>query len=230
MATASTAVFLVPELVEAILLELPPYSLLLVQRVNKTFRDLIDSSVEMQCKLFSQAPSPLTPHKATRNVINPFLARILQRKFEARSGITKPFWRAGRKTHLWVNLGCGYSEFEIPIDRWSSWRKMLVAYEPITFDLQWDRMNKSYIDFGYIRCKRFPAAKMYHVVNKIAKFIVTRPPLTADEIVQHDRYGDEYNDFMDGISDDGNPSDEGPQDQDPDGEDSNDKSAKSAST
>lgn len=248
MPTASTAVFLRPELVEAILLELLPRSLLLAQRVNKTFRKLIDNSVEMQCKLFFQAPSALTPHKDTRNVINPFLARIVQRKFEGTVSIPKANWAFGtnpirdssnkripqrlpdrtncwpKRTHLWVNVECEYSPFKVPVDEGSSWRKMLVAYEPITFELHWDSIDEEYIDFDYESCRPFYAAEMSDIVDKIARFIAARPPLstmTTLERYQHggcdneafkQTYDDEYSSdddaFDDEDSDDEEDSDE----------------------
>lgn len=84
------AVFAVPELLEAILFELPPRDLLLTQRLCKAFRDATQSSVRIQEKLFFKARTGFlvyddagnctaadgTPHDSKR-IINPFLERIM---------------------------------------------------------------------------------------------------------------------------------------------------------
>lgn len=69
-------VLAIPELLEAVLLELPPRDLLLSQRVNKTFRDVIDDSIYIQRKLFFKPCSSTVPDGTS--VRNPFLQRILR--------------------------------------------------------------------------------------------------------------------------------------------------------
>lgn len=52
---AASRVFAIPELLEKILLYLPERDLLLTQRVNKAFRNVADSSLHLQRKLFLRA-------------------------------------------------------------------------------------------------------------------------------------------------------------------------------
>lgn len=52
MSTAAAAVLSTPELLEAIILELPNTQVFLIQRVNKTFRDVIRGSPSLQKALF----------------------------------------------------------------------------------------------------------------------------------------------------------------------------------
>lgn len=72
-----------PELLEAILLELPPQSVLLSQRVNKTFKVVTDGSIKLQQHLFFKQRTPQSTDKIQ---VNPFLAPILQ-LYDLRGGI-----------------------------------------------------------------------------------------------------------------------------------------------
>jgi len=109
---------------------------------------------------------------------------------------------------------------------------MLVAYEPITFELHWDSIDVEYIDFDYESCRPFYAAEMSDIVDKIARFIAARPPLrtmTTLERYQHggcdneafkQTYDDEFSSdddaFDDEDSDDEDSDDEGSNDEDSD--------------
>lgn len=72
--SAASRTFDIPELLEGILLELPLQDLLRIQRVNKTFRDAIKTSHQLQVKLFFKS----SPPKDGTSVLNPFLDRILE--------------------------------------------------------------------------------------------------------------------------------------------------------
>ncbi|KAK4611646.1 hypothetical protein CLAFUW4_12938 [Fulvia fulva] len=70
---AAAQVFAIPELFEAILLQLPLPDLLLSQSVNITFRDTIKGSVRLQRALFFRTTQPASssaiqaPHKGSIN-------------------------------------------------------------------------------------------------------------------------------------------------------------------
>lgn len=70
MATAVQKVLNTPELLQAILLELPPRPLILAQSVTTKFKTMIYSSTEIQQELFLQSP-PRTEDGHT--AVNPFL-------------------------------------------------------------------------------------------------------------------------------------------------------------
>lgn len=86
MTTAAQKVFAIPELLEAVLLELPPYDLLMSQKVNKEFKATVERSSRIQQKLFLK--SRFSSHWA--NIINPFLGRFSQ-----------PPWRSLGSAGLW---------------------------------------------------------------------------------------------------------------------------------
>jgi len=249
MSNNAITVFAVPELLENILLRLPPRRLLLVQRVNKTFRDHITSSIKMQVKLFFRPPPTATAAEASGNFVNPFLARILKRKFkciahyplDSRSLDTVRVIDWANKHHLQrlpvspypdpeeanlcVEVDRGDFQFdEVSVDKGSSWREMLVAYEPITFELHWDSMYYGFYVNDDESCKLYRAAKMSHIVDKIAESRAALPPLTADGILQRDCYANAYADFLVESS-----NAEISDDEFHDDEDSSDKSAESAS-
>jgi len=95
MTRAVDAVLAIPELLESILFEFPARDLLLATRVNREFRDCINSSNKIQCKLCFKPPQaqcelftkidesiywesdPALP----TNYINPFLPRIIDLTF-----------------------------------------------------------------------------------------------------------------------------------------------------
>ena len=54
---ASTRALVLPEILEAVLLQLPEQDLLLSQRISKTWRVMIRDSPRLQCKLFLRAES-----------------------------------------------------------------------------------------------------------------------------------------------------------------------------
>lgn len=75
MSNTAARVFAVPELLEAILLQLPPRDLLLAQRADKTFRDSINTSVHIQQKLFFKSNSKMAKNGSSD--LNPFFGRII---------------------------------------------------------------------------------------------------------------------------------------------------------
>lgn len=76
MATAVQRALNTIELLEAIFLELPPRTLMLSQRVNTRFKGVIESSINVQQKLFLQPP-PRAEDGTT--AVNPFLQYVPSR-------------------------------------------------------------------------------------------------------------------------------------------------------
>lgn len=76
MATAAEKALAIPELLEAILLALPPLDIVVVQRVNKDFRDAVKASTKIQQKLFYK---PRVAGNDESDVeINPLLNQFLR--------------------------------------------------------------------------------------------------------------------------------------------------------
>lgn len=76
MATPAAKVFAIPELLEAILLELPTRDLLLAQAVNVGFRDTIKSSIEIRRALFYEQTPASTSDAQAKPRINPLINRM----------------------------------------------------------------------------------------------------------------------------------------------------------
>ncbi|KAK4539692.1 hypothetical protein LTR36_010455 [Oleoguttula mirabilis] len=101
MATTAATVFAVPELLEAVLLELPAQDLLLATRVNTTFRNAIGSSVRIQRALFF-TPTPVKDSQAEPR-INPLIDRILNLHLDALvAGTDCPFRSCRRSPHVHI--------------------------------------------------------------------------------------------------------------------------------
>lgn len=77
MAGEAQRALVIPELLEAILLELPPQSVLLSQRVNTTFKACIDGSLNLQQHLFFRQ-APLRTNGQVR--LNPMIHIALERQ------------------------------------------------------------------------------------------------------------------------------------------------------
>lgn len=96
MATARKIALEIPELIEAILLELPNQDLLLDQRVCQLWRDTITSSPTIQEKLFYKplSISTISPDNPLR--INPMLSHLMLQSVpvDCRSGQRSLFSRA----------------------------------------------------------------------------------------------------------------------------------------
>ena len=71
--TTEPRIFAIPELLERILLHFPERDLLLAQRVNRCFRDIITASVQLQRKLFLTADIESEDGLATKLKSNPFI-------------------------------------------------------------------------------------------------------------------------------------------------------------
>lgn len=74
MTTAAQKALAVPELLEAVLVELPPYDLLMSQKVNKDFKATVERSSKIQQKLFLKSKHC---DSMMSGEINPFLGRAL---------------------------------------------------------------------------------------------------------------------------------------------------------
>lgn len=77
MTPAVENAFAIPELLEGILLALPPLDVVLVQRVNKNFRDAVRDSTRIQQKLFYKRPSTKDRWNFV-GVLNPLLSHFLE--------------------------------------------------------------------------------------------------------------------------------------------------------
>lgn len=71
--TTESRTFAIPELLENILFHLPERDLLLAQRVNRSFRDVLNASVHLQRKLFLTADIESEDGLATKLKLNPFI-------------------------------------------------------------------------------------------------------------------------------------------------------------
>lgn len=121
MLSACTRVFHTPELLEAILAQLPKKDLLFAQRVSRHFQSSIKSSPSLQRALFFRA-APLKDPKAW--IINPFLRKtflpwfVLSRISQDMETIELLDWtRNDKKGQAFL-----YKD--------ASWRKMLVLQPP----------------------------------------------------------------------------------------------------
>lgn len=159
MPQAVTTALAIPELLEGILLELPPRDLLLATRVNKSFQNQINSSTRIQCKLFFKTAEPL--NQTSENGINPFLRHVLRREVDSctayihdpshaddplQLGAKRVGLREEHRDHdlqsisdkesLMLSVPCGGKWF-MPECNWKygSWRKMLVTHRPLTITL-----------------------------------------------------------------------------------------------
>lgn len=142
----------IPELLESILLQLPLQDLLRVQGVNKTFRDAIKASHQLQVKLFFKTDPP----KDGSSIVNPFLERILKLVIDEPNVYS---WKKVPGGKLFRSIMCQQSgdeefthqlryikedlEVDILRDRHTSlsdvpngsWREMLVVDPPRAFDI-----------------------------------------------------------------------------------------------
>jgi len=159
MSPPATTVFAVPELLENILLKLPPLDLLLAQRVNKTFRDQINSSIHIQRKLFFKKDPALDEYKG--NVINPFLSRLVYHAFPHCGPCIREPVCAGEVNHCGLpdysmhdrprSLDGTEGEDSVSVrvycnklgvmeqhhsSKHVSWRRMLVAQRPLTITVE----------------------------------------------------------------------------------------------
>ncbi|KAK4695762.1 hypothetical protein P7C71_g2045, partial [Lecanoromycetidae sp. Uapishka_2] len=76
---ASSKIFLIPEILEMILVQLPERDLLLDQRVNKTWQGVIKTSPQLQRKLFFTAdiiPIDTDQRVASGAKWNPLLGKV----------------------------------------------------------------------------------------------------------------------------------------------------------
>lgn len=80
MTTAARKALATPELLEAILLELPSLDLLISQRVNKQFKATVEYSIKAQQKVFLKSPPKRGDGAVT---VNPLFLCILHRHFPA---------------------------------------------------------------------------------------------------------------------------------------------------
>jgi len=121
MASPRDRVFDTPELLEAILVQLPQQDLLLAQRISRSFETAIKSSPKIQQALFFRAEPIKDPRKW---FINPILRRhflpffVLSPAAQDLKSIELLDWVAGdrtRKAFLYKN---------------ASWRKMLIIQPP----------------------------------------------------------------------------------------------------
>lgn len=96
---AAPKVLSIPELLEAILIDVPSQTLILSQRVNKKFKAIIEDSTKIQQKLFYTRP----PGKDADNTINinPLLVRII--KYHSSScyvGVLRKFEKFNRMVQI----------------------------------------------------------------------------------------------------------------------------------
>lgn len=124
------AVSNVPELLENILLELPIKSLLVVQRVSKTFHATITGSPRLQQALFFK-PLPVKPLKPETGV---HVAQWLDSPDDQmyHNFFANPFYDKFRKIDVKTTDDCSQPNAPAFNRPQASWRRMLVCQPPIT--------------------------------------------------------------------------------------------------
>lgn len=70
------------EILEAILLQLPPQNILINQRVCTTWRDLIQTSPDLQCALFYRYSTKSDKRSNLAPTLNPLLERLFDGHYE----------------------------------------------------------------------------------------------------------------------------------------------------
>jgi hypothetical protein len=126
LSTAVGQALSIPELLELILLQLPPQDLLLnAQRVNRRFREVIAGSILLQRALFFH-PAPTDSDTAPE--FNPLLKRSFPGWFK-----DKRFAAASRsETFKQLNWNKSKTKTAAYARKNASWRRMLVAQPPAT--------------------------------------------------------------------------------------------------
>ncbi|KAK3718052.1 60S ribosomal protein L28 [Vermiconidia calcicola] len=74
----ATEVLNIPELFEAILLELPPHDLLLAQAVSTIWRDAVKNSIRIQQALFFRQLPPIAMSRGQTPILNPFFKNLIE--------------------------------------------------------------------------------------------------------------------------------------------------------
>lgn len=134
MATAVEKVFTTPELLEAILLEVDDMrTLLFSQRVDRTFKATIESSINLQRVLWFKPMPPGSPQTQAKGHCNPLI-----RKHRTQSSGMKTINSSGwciTRDEDYVRL-CRDIDFVILPRREGSWRQMLL-FQPGAFPEYW---------------------------------------------------------------------------------------------
>ena len=126
MSSAQARVFNTPELLEAILSQLPPHDLLLAQRISRPFQAAITSSPTLQQLLFIRAAPVKDPKEWS---LNPLLRDLFAPFFV----VPAPNARAASTfTSLQRNEGCCTSEeMNALLRKEASWRRLLLLQPPV---------------------------------------------------------------------------------------------------
>ena len=97
--TTASPVFAIPELLENILVRVPEHDLLLAQRVNTFFRDIITTSSHLQRKLFFKADIIVEDGQVPELTWNPFF-----KVFKPGKGPSYPIPRLPRSIEMYMSL------------------------------------------------------------------------------------------------------------------------------
>ncbi|KAF2501434.1 hypothetical protein BU16DRAFT_534108 [Lophium mytilinum] len=145
MTSATSRVLSTTELLEHILLRLPPPSLLFAQRICTTWRSLIQRSLPLQRALFLAPTRPLLDASGppyTLPTVNPFLDSAFAGHIDRHSKPTR--WVTAQGEHCIVFVvrvvnGNWPDAFKYPE---ASWRQMLLTQPPVR--------AASVMDFGMV--------------------------------------------------------------------------------
>jgi hypothetical protein len=115
--SAATHFFAIPELLEMTLLYVPTLQVLVIQRVNTSFRNVVKESGALQEKLFLKA----IPNNSTTSPIewNPFM-RTLETRWE-HNDLQQLIWRGCRKIRMTDLKNVQHN---------ASWMRMFVCQPP----------------------------------------------------------------------------------------------------
>ncbi|KAE8380672.1 hypothetical protein BDV26DRAFT_279302 [Aspergillus bertholletiae] len=121
-------VFLIPEILEQILLQTPPQTLITsAQRISQTWYSLICTSPQIQEILFFRPKRSTTPRNTARRTLNPFLShKIWPHLFRKRLQSQK----IGTTYYGYSLPPADPDEEEIYLRPRASWRRMLVQQPP----------------------------------------------------------------------------------------------------
>ena len=121
-------IFVTPEILEQILLQMPPQTLLTAaQRTSKAWHDLITTSPKLQEALFFRPQQPLTLNNTTHRTLNPLLApkiwpHLFRKRLSSQTTTT---------TNYYYSLPIASPlEEELYLRPGASWRRMLVQQPP----------------------------------------------------------------------------------------------------
>jgi hypothetical protein len=196
--TAKDPIFLIPEIIEAILARLPPRDLLVnAQRVNHTWNAIIKSSPRIQQALFFES---LSRNSNWEPEMNPLLEHAFPPWFQdpGKDDDIDQFWKLGAECFMTLDWNSSGKKRAAYARKEASWRWMLPVQPPArTLEIvkyaysmkgSWRRTGKLYFKDG---------ARMGTLYDLAQKEVAI--PLTGFSIKWHSLHGSENEDEVSGV-------------------------------